>query len=462
MASFSQSRFDSLFSKINPQKWSASVGKKMNKLEGKIVAKSEKTLYKLQKQEEKIYRKQLKTKDSLEAKAKLAEVKNKYKALEERLKNPQTDVLNTPKQYIPHLDTLTTAFKFLDQNGMTASAKEALSKIDGLNSRLDQADEIKQFIHDRREQLRQELQQLGLVQELKKYNKEVYYYSAQIKEYKSILNDPDKLERKAIGLLSQTKFFQDFLRRNSMLASLFRLPSNDPTDPAYQANLAGLQTRAQVNNIIQQQISAGGPNAMQQFQQNMQQAQSEIQQLKNKLLQSGGSSSDDEIPGFKPNNQKTKSFLKRLEYGTSIQTQRANNYFPVTSDIGLSVGYKINDKSVVGLGASYSIGWGTGWKNISITQQGAGLRSYLDYQLKGSFWLSGGFEMNYKTLFNSIAQLQDLNGWTQSGLLGLSKIVSVKSKLFKKTKVQALWDFLSYEQVPRTQPIIFRIGYSLK
>ena len=276
------------------------------------------------------------------------------------------------------------------------------------------------------------------------------------------MNDPDKVERKAIGLLSQTKFFQDFLQKNSLLASLFRLPSNDPTDPGYQANLAGLQTRAQVNNIIQQQISAGGPNAMQQFQQNMQSAQSQIQQLKNKILQSGGSSSSDEMPDFKPNNQKTKSFLKRLEYGTSVQTQRANNYFPVTSDIGLSVGYKINDKSVVGLGASYSIGWGTGWKNISITQQGAGLRSYLDWQLKGSWWLSGGFEMNYKTLFNSIAQLREFNAWQQSGLIGLSKVVSVKSKLFKKTKVQALWDFLSYEQVPRTQPIVFRIGYSLK
>ena len=482
---FSQSRLDSLFNKINPQKWSASVEKKMNKLEDKIVAKSEKTLHRLQRQEEKIYPKQLRTKDSVVAKTKLAEAESKYKALEDRLRSPQSSLPNTARQYIPHLDTLTTAFKFLDQNKMTASVKDALSKIEGLNNRLDQAEEIKKFIHDRKEQLKNELQQLGMEKELKKYNKEVYYYSEQIKEYKTILNDPDKIEKKAIELLSKTKFFQDFLRKNSLLASLFRLPSNDPTDPAYQANLAGLQTRAQVNNIIQQQISTGGPNAMQQFQQNMQQAQSQIQQLKNKILQSGGSSSDDEMPdlpdgkaGFKPNNQKTKSFLKRLEWGTNFQTQRATNYFPVTSDIGLSVGYKLNDKSVIGIGASYKLGWGTGWKNISITQQGAGLRSYLDWKApfgspKGgmfaNLWISGGFEMNYKTLFNSIAQLQDFNAFQQSGLIGLSKIVSLHSPkggagggLFKKTKVQVLWDFLSYEQVPRTQPVVFRIGYCIK
>ena len=67
--------------------------------------------------------------------------------------------------------------------------------------------------------------------------------------------------------------------------------------------------------------------------------------------------------------------------------------------------------------------------------------------------------MNYRTTFNSIAQLQDLNAWSQSGLIGLSKVVDVKSKFFKKTKLQLLWDFMSYQQIPRTQPVIFRIGY---
>ena len=175
-----------------------------------------------------------------------------------------------------------------------------------------------------------------------------------------------------------------------------------------------------------------------------------------------GGSSDDELPDFKPNNQKTKNFWQRLEYGTNIQSQRPNNIFPVTSDIGLSLGYKLNDKSVIGLGASYKMGWGQSFRNINITHQGAGLRSFADVKLKGSFWISGGYEMNYRNEFNRIDALKDLNAWQQSGLIGMSKVVSMNSKFFKKTKLQLLWDFLSYQQTPRTQAIVFRVGYNLK
>ena len=459
---YSQQSPDSILNKIDPKKWSASIEKKLSKLEDKIIAKSEKTLGSLQKQEERIYKKQLSSKDSLIAKAKLSEIKSKYQALQDKLKNPTAVLPGSAKQYIGHLDTLKTAFKFLNGNKQTPEVRNALSKIESFEGRIQQAEEIKKFIRERREQLKQHLEQLGLVKDLKRFNKQAYYYSEQLKEYKSILNDPDKVEKKAIELLSRTKFFQDFMKKNSMLASLFRMPG-DPTDPAYLASLSGLQTRSQVSNLIQQQIAAGGSNAQTQFRNNIQQAQTQLQQLKNKLGKYGSGNSDDMMPeGFKPNSQKTKSFLKRLEWGTNVQTQRSTSFFPVTSDIGLSLGYKLNGKSIIGIGASYKLGWGQNFRNIHLSSQGAGLRSYVDWKLKGSFWISGGYEMNYKTAFDNFYQLQSLNAWQQSGLLGLSKIVAVKTKFFKKTKVQLLWDFLSYRQLPRTQPIVFRIGYNFK
>lgn len=459
--SFSQSKLDSLINKINPEKLSKLVEKKAAKLEEKVVKKSERTLHHLQREEEKVYRKQLGTKDSLLAKAKLAEVESKYKAFEEKLKNPTAVLPTNIKQYVGHLDTLQSAFKFLNQNGISGSVNNALNKIEGLDSRLQQADEIKKFIQERREELKQQLEQLGMIKELKQFNKEVYYYSEQLKEYKETLKDPDKIEKKAIELLSKQKFFQDFMKKNSMLASLFRMPVDDPTNPIYLASLAGLQTRTQVNNLIQQQITAGGPNGQAAFTQNLQQAQSQLQQLKNNIIKSGGSSSDDAIADkFKPNSQHTKSFLKRLEYGTNIQSVRGNSLLPVTSDLGLSLGYRISDKSIIGIGASYKLGWGHGWNNMKLTQEGAGLRSYVDWKIKGNFWFSGGFEMNYRTAFNSITQLREFNAWQESGLLGLSKSIPVKTKFFKNTKVQLLWDFLSYQQIPKTQPILFRVGYN--
>ncbi len=250
-----------------------------------------------------------------------------------------------------------------------------------------------------------------------------------------------------------------------MLASLFRMPADDPNDPAYLQSLAGLQTRAQVNQLIQNQAASGGTNGMQQIQANVQQAQGQLNQLKEKLRQvsppyGGGDSEGADIPDFKPNNQKTKSFLKRIEYSTNMQTLRSNSLFPVTSDIGLSAGYKINDNSIIGIGASYKVGWGKNIQHIKISHQGAGLRSFIDCKWKKSLWLSAGYEMNYLFAFSKIEQLKKYSAWQRSGLIGLTKKISVNTKLFKNTSVQLLWDFLSYSQIPGTQPLVFRVSYS--
>jgi hypothetical protein len=178
----------------------------------------------------------------------------------------------------------------------------------------------------------------------------------------------------------------------------------------------------------------------------------------------GNSGSDMDVPDFKPNNQKTKSFWKRLEYGTNIQSAKSNYFFPTITDFGLSLGYKLNDKSTIGVGASYKMGWGKDIRNISISTEGIGLRSFLDMRIKGSFYASGGFEYNYQpgvppatTNGGTVIKADD---WYQSGLVGVSKVISIKGKFFKKTRMQLLWDFLSYQQVPRTQPVKYKIGYN--
>jgi hypothetical protein len=447
-----------------PSKYFDAVSKKANTLQQNLDKKSQKVLDRMQKQEVKLQKKLAKI-DSLASHNIFSNSAEKYNQLKEKLEN--TGKLS---QYIPKLDTLATSLKFLDQhpefldNVKDAKKKlaDASEKLNEFKDKLKSAEDIKQFLKERKQFLKEQLEKFGFAKELKKVNKEVYYYAQHIKEYKEVFKDPAKAERKAIELLSKTKLFQDFMKKNSMLASLFRMPS-DPNDPTFQASLAGLQTRAQINSLIQSQIAAGGSGAQQQFSQNLQGAQSQLQQLKDKINKLGGGSSDDIMPeGFKPNDQKTKSVWQRMELGTNFQTQRATNLFPVTSDMGLSLGYKLNDKSVIGIGVSYKMGWGKGWNSVKFTHQGVGIRSFIDWKLKGSIWVSGGYEQNFKSEIKSMDQLKDLSAWQRSGLIGISKIVSVKSKLFKKTKVQLLWDFLSYQQIPKSQPFVFRVGYSLK
>jgi hypothetical protein len=455
-------RADSLSSL--PANYLSQLSGKLNDVSDKLDKKSSKALSQLQRQEEKIRRK-LSRLDSSKAKQVFSDAEAKYKELEQKLNNP-----SSLTQYIPYLDTLKTSMKFLENNkellgkvkDLDKTFSGATDKLKGLESSLAKAENLKAFIRERKGYLKEQLENLPFSKELKKLNKQAYYYSAQLQEYKSLLKDQKRLERKALELLAKSKQFQSFMRKNSQLASLFRLPDVD--NPASATSLAGLQTRASVNSLIQDRIGTGA-DAQAMFRQNVQGAQSQLASLKEKISKYssgniGNSSSDMEQPDFKPNDQKTKSFLKRLEYGGNLQSQRARQVFPVTSDIALSLGYKLNDKSVIGVGASYKLGLGKGWNDIKLSNEGVGIRSFIDWKLKGSLFLSGGYEQNYRNAFYSLEQLRGLSGWQRSGLIGLSKKYSVSKKL--KGNVQLLWDFLSYQQRPQTQAVLFRVGYSLK
>ena len=448
---------DSLLYKIDPQQWSSSVNKRLTKLEDKLVTKSQKTLRLLQRQEEKIYRRILNGKDSVQARIALVDSRNKYQSLRDKLMDPS--FTGNPIQYFPRLDTLSTALKFLSQNGAPGPIKDALNKTQLLQNKFQQAEEIKKFIKERRQQFKEQLERMGFAKQLKKYNKEVYYYSARINQYKELLKDSKKAEKKAIELLSKTKLFRDFMRKNSILASLFPLAGEDPS--SFGGALAGLQTRVQVNNLIQQQLSAGGPNAQAQFSQNVQDAQSQLNELKNKVSKFGGSNSDTEFPeGFKPNPQKTKTFFQRIQLNADFQTTRHNKLFPVNSDLGLSAGYKLNSNSTIAIGSSFKIGWGTGFNHIRITSQGFSLRGGIDWRLKGNLFIAGNYEHNYFSAIRNMSQLRDYQNWKPAALLGLSKRYTIKKG--KGGEIKLLYDFLYNRQPVRTQPLTIRFGYNLK
>ncbi|WP_205510092.1 hypothetical protein [Longitalea arenae] len=455
-----------------PVSYFSKIENKYEHLEDRVTKQTEKYLQKLFSREKKMQRKLAKI-DSSGAKQLFANSEKEYTQMMTKVKADGDKLSGKSGAYIPMLDSVKTSLSFLGQNNsLLGQSKEmqeklqgSLSQVNQLQGKLQQAEQVKAFIQQRKQQIKVSLSRYtklpaGLTKDFNDFKAQAYYYSAQIKEYREMLNDPDRLIQKGLTLLNKLPAFTQFMKQHSELASLFRLPDNYGTPQS----LAGLQTRSQVQQQIQSQLAGAGPNAQQYLQQNLQAAQSQLNQLKDKINKLGGSGGDDmDMPDFKPNNQKTKSFWKRLEYGTNFQTAK-NNFFPTTTDLGLSVGYKITDKSTVGVGASYKLGLGQDIKHIDITHQGMGLRSYLDIKLKGSFFASGGFEYNYQPLktdsLPATSGVEEISPWKQSGLVGISKIISIKSKFFKKTKLQLMWDFLSYQQLPRTQPVKFRVGYN--
>jgi hypothetical protein len=444
-----------------PDKIFNAIDKKTSSIEQKLNKQTAKYLSKFQKQENKL-RKKLWKKDSTLAKQIFDDAEDQYN----KLKNLPGKLNKYQTVYSGHLDSFSTALNFLKSKNLSnlasnAELEKALDHFKSFQEKLNQTDRIKKYFTERKRILKEQFERLGMVKELKKFQKQVYYYKVQMDEYKKMFGDRSKLETKLIELVFKIPRFKNFFANNSMLAGLF--PNMGSVNSPSSGTVIGLQTRAMVNQYLTTRFG-GTTNYNQALQRNIQSAQGQADELRNKLMSltngNYGNSGDFDMPDFKPNNQKTKSFFERLEYGTNLQSARRNSFFPITTDLGLSVGYKLNDKNIIGIGASYKIGWGKNISNIDITNQGVGFRSFLDINIKKSYFLSGGFEYNYQKPFNSLQQIYFLNDWQQSGLIGMSKIVSMKTKFFKKTKIQLLWDFLSYQQRPQTQALKFRIGYS--
>jgi hypothetical protein len=432
------------------------------KLEGKIDKQALRLLDRVQKQERRL-QKMMHLKDSMAAKQLFGNAEKKYQALRDKLRMPVTKTVPRPLQeYIPRLDSLRTAFHFLGQqhaDGAMGKVTANLTKVQELDhqfeqvqGRLQQAGEIKDFIKQREQELKDRLTKYGLGSKLLGLNKEVYYYQQQLSDYKNIWNDQEKLEKTVLGLVRKVPAFETFMQKNSYLGKLFPMPENYGTDKA----LEGLQTRASVGNLIAQRMGTS-TNQEQYLQQQIQSAQSSLSQLKDKVAKAGGGSSDKEMPQFKPNTQKNKRFLQRIEYGANLQSQKGNSFLPVTTDIAATAGYKISDHASAGLGMSYKLGWGNSIRQISLSNQGIGLRSYIDIKAKGSIWVAGGFEYNYMQEFAKWQDIENVDVWQKSALLGLQK----KYKIGKKnSSMQLLYDFLWKTQVPRAQAFKFRIGYT--
>ncbi|WP_153796893.1 hypothetical protein [Foetidibacter luteolus] len=463
----------------------SSINSKYAGLTSSVDKQSSKLLRRLQKQEEKL-RKKLAAKDSAKAAVLFSGTQEQYRQLQNKLQAPLDKSIPNPlKEYMPNFDSLGTAMNYLekipglpsDQLKKVAAVSNQLKELQG---KLQKASEIKDFIRQRQQQLQDQLSQYSdLAKNLKGLNKEVFYYSERLKEYRELIKDRKKLEEKAIAAIREIPAFKSFFLKNSYLSQLFRLPGSSlPFVGGAGGGLAGLQTRAQVQQQLQRVLGSslpsvggagggtgaggaaagGGPGQM--LQQQVQAAQGQLNQLKDKLAKPGGGGNSDDIqPDFKKNDQRTKSFLKRIEYGINLQTSGSTNFSPTTTDIALTLGYRFSSDISAGFGIAHKMGLGRGWNHISLSHQGIGFRSYCDARIKGSFWLSAGLEYNYLKEFENFRQIKNLDIYQKSALAGITKKYRIGKK--KEGKMQLLYDALHQLQTPRGQALKFRVGWTL-
>lgn len=365
------------------------INSKYTKLTSAINKQYAKLLNRMQRREEKL-RKALASTDSLKAAELFANTPSSYQQLQNTLKAPLDKTIPYPlKEYLPNLDSLNTSINFLKK--IPGLSSDKLKQVTAINDQLKQlqgslqrANEIQVFLKEREQLLKNELSQYGLGKQLLGMNKQLVYYQQQFLQYKSLLRDKQKLEETILSKVRDLPAFQEFFKRNSYLSQLF----GTPADYSNPASLAGLQTRALVQQTVQQRIGStttgGGASSVQSFtQQQMQGVQQQLGQLQNNVTRLDGGNSDLVMPDFKVNPEKTKTFLKRFEFGFNIQANNANNLAPSISDLALSVAYKINSYASAGVAISYKLGLGKPIDHIRISNEGCGFRSFFRDQSEG-------------------------------------------------------------------------------
>ena len=368
----------------------------------------------------------------------------RMKALKALSEKPSSMTGRINHSYNSYLDTLQVATKFL------SSSKELSQRVDQLRTSVGRSEQIGDYLYKRQQELKAQLSQYtAFTKDLQRLNKQTYYYRAQIRELSCSIQDRDKIEARVMTLLRKSSAFQDFFKKNSVLASLLGVNGSisDGVIPE------GLQTRSQVEQLVQQRIGSDQA-ARQAVTEQVNQARDQFNQFKEQFPFLDNAA---EMPDFKPNPMKVKRFLQRLEFGGNIQFQKANNWYPTMGDLAVQVAYKFTEKANAGFGLAYKLGVNSPDRAV-VSSQGAGIRSFVDYRIKNAFSLNGGMEMNYYSAFSHIEQLRNWNGWQRSALLGVKYTYKISPKL--KGGVTILYDFLAGQQAPFAEPLKIRFGYS--
>jgi uncharacterized phage infection (PIP) family protein YhgE len=213
-----------------PARYVETISSKADKYYSSISSKTEKTLERLARWEAKI--KNILEKTSPETAQRLfGNDQLTFVSLLQKYKEGKVAAENYRGQFNEYRDKVNTTIKYLDDkkeqlnNSVVKSLQEAKAKTAKLNEQLKNTEAVQQFIKERKKQLMdQALQYLGKSKYLQKISKESYYYVETLRNYKEIFSDPKKTEELTVKLLNKIPGFSEFLRKNSMLASLFRTP----------------------------------------------------------------------------------------------------------------------------------------------------------------------------------------------------------------------------------------------
>jgi hypothetical protein len=314
-----------------------------------------------------------------------------------------------------------------------------------------------------------------IVESLQSLEKVNYYMAAQSNEYLNLFADRSRPEKLLFGALNKIPGFSEFASLNKQMPQTSALASGI-TGQTMDIAMAEFKSAAQnqgldptellnqsfgLKNIVSKNEEVKG--SIQDARKNTESLIAEINE-EYKTMKSDSSlqvtqkeKMKNEIDlsakeNWEPNPLKTKRFVDRLTYGTSLQANPHTTFFPTTGTFAAQASFQVTTKMNLGLGASYMLAYsksaieGSEFKRMRLRSNGYAFRSFYDFNVHRNIFLQVNYEFNHRVssteYLNPLIRplsIASTNG-QQAFLVGLN-LKTPSSKRTRKT-LEMLYDFM--------------------
>lgn len=367
-------------------------------------------------------------------------------------------------------------------SGQALPGGDYSGKIAELQGKLNAEQQVKDLIRQRTQSLEQMARSAG-IPGLKGLQKDIYYAQEKMNAWRSVADDPDAAEEKAMEYLQGIEGFESYISNN-------KIGLGSGVSAADLQNM-GYQTKGQVQQMLSEKFGS-----LQVVQQAM---QGQIKDFSDRLgkvtdklkeasnlaqdarqgLQEAKTTKDKlkhiEKRGFRKNPERGKPFWLRLETQYNFQTTRAtpDGLRPAMLELGASVAFKHTPSLSYGIGVATSIGLGQDWQHIRLSYEGITARVYADWKLLYGFSLQAGYERASRpagrayleensndpqpVVSSGNALKQVFGGGQEAAYLGIMKRYRISNKW--SGTFMAGYNFLWQQSNLRT-PFMLRLGWA--
>ncbi len=345
----------------------------------------------------------------------------------------------------PLLDSLRRAYGFAGQAGLAPNTPtiQAKQSIDRAQQQLDITQRTKAELQQRKNQWKAELKKHPeYARTVGKMEKERYYYTAQVNEYRKVLRDPSTLDDKLMNTLRRDPRWGEFM-------ATLPQPAQDP---------AKMQPKQLVQQMMQSQAAAIDPDGAKLIADAKKKSSELLGDLSQRSLTTGNLDNAAQVPEFTPNPYRTKSFWERIDIGFDLQFDSKTYFLPSSGVAGVQASFNIDQRISTGLLANYRFGMGD-IKHIRFSHMGAGYGAFANYKVWKGLGVQAGFERNWRTDIEVGENLQYPSAWISSALAGLTWEYSISKKA--KGTLGVFFDALYKQHTPQTNAILWRMGWKL-